>query len=371
MSATATQADLKFANKVHTKLGKSTENLFYSPFSILSAMGMCAAGAKGKTQDALIKLLELPTNVGERDDYLQSLTEEVNQDGRPYELVTANALWPQAGLNLDENYVEKVQNVFGGAIQPLDYFNNPEQAVETVNAWADENTRGKIPTVVSRDSVDSDTRLILTNAIYFLGKWAVQFKKEKTKDENFQAGAKTVKVPTMHGKGEYQYGETPEFQALDLPYEGDNLSMLVVLPSLIGTEGLDADLEATYTNAVESLQHEENVVVSLPKFKLETDYKLGSTFKQLGAGIAFSDQADFSGITKDEMIQISEVIHKGFVRCDEEGTEAAAVTAVVMRACSFRPSQEKIFKADRPFLFFIRNNETGTVLFCGRVANPV
>lgn len=361
-----------FASKLHPKLGESNENSFYSPFSLLSALGMCAAGARGRTQKVLAGLLETPADPAEQKAYFKSLVAEVNSDSeRPYELVTANALWAQKGLTFNPEYANTVRNDYGGTFQEVDYVEAPDAAVDQVNSWCNDNTRGKIPTIISSDFVNEDTRLILTNAIYFKGKWQSEFDKKKTKDEPFR-GPTPKNVPTMHQSGGFSYSENDAFKALDLPYTGDELSMLVLLPNGDSTEAIDADLEAAYNEAVSTLQHEETVIVSLPRFKMETKYKMGDTLKDLGAGLAFSDEADFSGITKDERLKISEVVHKAFVQCDEEGTEAAAATAVgMMRCTSVRmPPPPKEFKADHPFVFFIRNNQSGNILFCGRVTNP-
>lgn len=363
---------VKFASKLYPKLGESNENSFYSPFSLLSALGMCSAGARGDTQQALADLLESPTDPVEQKSFFKSLVSEVNDVGeKPYELTTANALWSQSGLNFAPDFSETVKNDYGGTFNEVDYRENPDGAVNQINEWCDEATRGKIPTIIDRNFINKDTLLILTNAIYFLGKWKTQFDKKKTLNEDFHSPKGTSKVPTMHQSESHIYGENKEIQVIDMPYEGNDLSMLIVLPRENTPDALDGNLEETYANACDLLHYEEKVVVSLPKFLMETKYNLGDTLKELGAGIAFSDEADFSGITTDDGIKISGVIHKAFVKCDEEGTEAAAATAVgMMRCTSVRmPTPSKIFKADHPFLFFI-HNKNGNVLFCGRVVNP-
>lgn len=361
-----------FANKLHPKLGKPTENLFYSPHSLHSALGMCAEGAREKTLESLATLLEVSLDPAERKSYFRSLVEEVTVSGKPYELTTANALWSQINLGFVGDFQDTIRKDYGGSFNEVNFVDDAEGAVDKINGWCNEATRGKIPTIIQKDFINKDTLLILTNAIYFLGKWKKKFEQKLTKDENFRnASGETKKVPTMHLGGEAVYGETKEFKALDLPYEGDDLSMLILLPEG-STEYIDNNLAAAYEAANNSLHHEETVNISLPRFKLETEYKLGKTLKELGAELAFSDYADFSGITKDEALKISEVIHKAFVKCDEEGTEAAAATAVgMMRCTSVRmPAPPKVFKADHPFVFFIRNTKTNTILFAGRVTQP-
>ena len=367
-SLKSNNATVRFASKLYPKLGESNENSFYSPFSLLSALGMCTAGSKGNTHKCLSELLETPVGADESKQYFASLVAEITGDGiaRDYELTTANALWIQKDLALVPGYTSTVIEDYGGLLTDVDYEEAPEAAVTQINNWCNEATNGKIPTIITRDFINSDTRLILTNAIYFKGKWAKSFQKDATYNENFKD---VGSVPTMHQTSSFSYMENDLFQALELDYQGDDLSMLVILPK--GNE-LDDDLETVYETATIFLHHEEKVVVSLPRFKMETKYQMKDVLCELGAGLAFSNNADFSGITEQESLKISDVVHKAYVDCNEEGTEAAAVTAVgMMRCTSMRPvDPPKVFKADHPFVFFIRNKTTGNILFSGRVVNP-
>lgn len=361
-----------FASKLYPTLEDSDKNLFFSPHSLSSALGMCAAGAKGDTLQALAKLLEVSQEDDERKNYFRALVAEASVTNKPYELTTANALWSQTGLNFEEQFRQTVAEDYGGAFNEVDYENQPDAAVEQINGWCNEKTRGKIPTIIQRDFINKDTRLILTNAIYFLGKWKKQFDKKLSKPATWRnALGKTSETQFMNMSGEQFYGETQEFKALDLPYDGDDLSMLIILPEG-PTENIDNNLQAAYELALQALYLEEKVNVTIPTFKLNTQYKLGKNLQELGAAIAFSDRAEFDGITKDEPLKISEVVHKAFVKCDEEGTEAAAATAVGMMRCTsvMRPTPPKIFRADHPFVFFIRNRNTNTILFAGRVTQP-
>jgi len=237
--------------------------------------------------------------------------------------------------------------------------------VRTINAWVSDRTHEKIEELIQRDFIDADTRLILTNAIYFKGRWDEQFEKADTRDEDWHGLNGTVKVPMMHQRGGYLYYEGGGFQALDLPYKGRQLSLLVVLPTK--KDGLSA-LESqwaggsTYRQVTDGLGHEGLVLVSLPRFKMETKFKLKPVLCALGAELAFSNGADFSGIG-EERLKISEVVHKAFVEVNEEGTEAAAATGVIMGLCAVRPTTEPIvFKADHPFLFFIRDRNTNAAV---------
>jgi serpin B len=230
--------------------------------------------------------------------------------------------------------------------------------------------RGPICVLIQRNLINQDTRLILTNAIYFKGKWEAEFKKAKTIEEEWHGPKVGQQVPMMHQKGDFLYYENDELQALDLPYKGGQLSMLVVLPKK--EEGLTS-LESTWS-ATGTFQQitkrlcDETVIVSLPRFKMEAEFRLKPVLCDMGADFAFGNEADFSGIG-DEPLKIAEVVHKAFVEVNEEGTEAAAATGVDMAFKSAFLAQPKVFKADHPFLFFIRDRKTNTMLFSGRVVD--
>jgi serpin B len=319
-------------------------------------------------------LIGAPESVDEQNRQYAALLKSVNGDGeRPFQLVTANALWRQQGYHFKAAFKQAVADFYDGAFNEVDFAVQPEEARKTINTGVSDKTRAKIKESIKRRHINADTRLILTNAIYFKGRWDKQFEEADTRDEDWHGLNGTGKVPMMHQRGSYLYYENDAFQAVDVPYQGEQLAMLVVLPML--KDGLPA-LESkwadggAYQKVTTGLRHEETVIVSLPRFKMETEFELGKVLCALGAGLAFSADADFSGIG-DEPLAISEVVHKAFVEVNEEGTEAAAATAVLMaRGCAMLPTQPKVFKADHPFLFFIRDRNTNTVLFSGRVLDP-
>ena len=351
----------KFASNLFANINEEKENCFFSPFSIQTAMGMCLAGANGETEKALTNLLSLPDN---HKTYFAALA-KICKNNPDYELQSANALWAQSGLEYHEKFAADIVHYYNGSFYDVDY-HNKSATCQQINEWCKENTKGKIPEIINESFLQKEMKLILTNAIYFKGKWRTAFKKENTKDLDFHnEDGNTVKTPTMSLKDKFRYGETDSFQAVELPYEGDDMSMLVVLPGVEKTLGT---LEETYNQAVDCVGMLETVILQMPRFKFSTEEKLGQSFKEMGAGIAFSDNADFTGISKNERLKISEVIHKAFVDCNEEGTEAGAATAVGMVRCTaFAPARPpKIFKADRSFLFFIRKNDN--ILFAGKVA---
>lgn len=356
---------IKFANKLHPVLNASNENSFYSPFSLLSALGMCALGAKFKTKEELTALL------GETKEIAEMAKEVSTNKNDAYQLVAANALWVQKDFELCQDFIETIHEDFAGSLAEVDYKANPKGAVNRINAWCDESTRGKITEVIDEGAINKDTRLILTNAIYFKGLWDKAFKKENTVNSKFTSNGSSKSVPTMVQTNNFKYSENDDFESLEMDYQGDDLSMLILLPKRQDTrilEAIDSNLQEAYEAAIGG-QRTTEVTVRLPKFKMETEYKLSQKLKELGVVHPFLNEANFSGISTQESLKISEVIHKAFVECDEEGTEAAAVTAVVMvRTCAM--VRNIVFNADHPFVFFIRNKNTNEVLFTGRVVNP-
>ncbi len=367
-----------FATRLYDKLAgtQAGKNLFLSPFSIRVALAMCAAGARGETRRVLADLIGAPENVDEQNRQYARLLKSVQGDGnRPFQLVTANALWGQQGYRFNTDFQEAIADFYDGALHEVNFRAQPDEAVRTINAWVSGKTREKIRELVNRDFISDDTRLVLTNAIYFKGRWEKVFEEAHTRDEDWHGPNGTGKVPLMHRQGGYLYYDGGSFQALDLPYQGRQLSMLVVLPKK--NDGL-ASLESqwaggnTYRQVTDGLDYEEAVLVWLPRFKLETEFRLKPILCGLYAELAFSDEADFGGIG-DEPLKISEVVHKAFVEVNEEGTEAAAATAVGMVLCAGvggPPPRPVVFRADHPFLFFIRDRRTNAVLFSGRVLDP-
>lgn len=372
---TPTTARSDFATRLYDKLAttQAGENLFFSPFSIRVALAMCAVGAKGETRRVLAELIGAPESVEEQNRQYALMLKAIHGEGeRPFQLVTANALWEQQGCHFKSDFQEAIADFYDGALHEVNFRAQPDEAVRTINAWVSDKTRARIKSLIERSLINDDTLLVLTNAIYFKGQWERAFEKAGTRDEDWH-GPTTCKVPMMHQQGGYLYYESGDFQALDLPYQGQQLSMLVVLPTK--RDGLDSVEKKwaggdTYHQVTKGLRHEKTVLLSLPRFTLETEFLLKPVLCDMDAELAFSARADFSGIA-DERLAISEVVHKAFVEVNEEGTEAAAATAVLMLRCAaVRPTPQKVFKADHPFLFFIRDRNTNAVLFSGRVLDP-
>jgi serpin B len=366
-----------FASRLYDKLTGTQpgKNLFMSPLSIRVALAMCAVGARDETRRVMADLIGAPESVDEQNHQYARLLKSVQGDGdRPFQLVTANALWGQQGYHFKSDFQKAIADFYDGAFHEVNFRARPDEAVTTINAWVSDKTLEKIKELIRRDFIKDDTRLVLTNAIYFKGQWVELFDRNSTTDEDWHGLNGVSKVPTMHRKGGYyHYYQGDGFQALDMPYEGWELSMLIVLPTK--KDGLSAletrfASEALYQQVMDNLYQEEDIIISLPRFTMETQFSLKPVLCALGAELAFSDDADFSGIC-EERLKISEVVHKAFVEVNEEGTEAAAATAVSMGLCAVRPATGPIvFNADHPFLFFIRDRDTNAVLFSGRVLDP-
>jgi len=376
----------EFALELYAKLRSTEGNLFFSPYSISSALAMTYCGARGRTETEMATVLHLPTvpgkTVAAKDTFAQmrfhsmfgKIIKDLNSRGEKggYELRIANALWGQKGYAFLEEFLELIETNYGGQLNEVNFVRAAETARKTINKWVEKKTNDKIKNLIQKDVLDSMTRLVLTNAIYFKGNWARQFKKDKTKDAPFTlVDGKKVDIAIMNQTAEFGYLETGSFQGLELPYVDDELSMIILLPKEI--DGLD-EFEKTLT--VENLSkwlgklYKREVVVSVPKFKMTSQFGLASVLKSMGMTDAFSSNANFSGINGRRNLFISAVIHKAYVDVNEEGTEAAAATAVTMKLTSVMPSRIPIFRADHPFLFLIRDNHSGSILFIGRVMNP-
>ncbi len=361
------EANNRFALELFEKWD-GDENVFFSPYSISTALAMTYEGARGQTATEMQSVLHFPEDAQARRNGFASTIGSINDGSGDYELSTANALWPHKGYPFLEEYIQTVEDYYGGKTTALDYVGETEKSRQTINSWVKSQTKDKIKELIPPGVITGITRLVLTNAIYFKGKWVNQFDKSDTRDADFTTGSGEVtQVPTMHLKNDFRYAENGELQMLELPYKGDRLSMLVFLPK----EGDYSfrDFSSEGFSEMKKDMFEREVRVYLPKFKFETKYFMKETLSEMGMPTAFSMNADLSGMDGTMMLFIQSVIHQAFVEVDEEGTEAAAATAVVvgLKAAPERPLE---FRADHPFLFFIQDNETGAILFMGKVNDP-
>jgi serpin B len=362
-----------FALDLYARLGTEGGNLFFSPYSISTALAMTYAGARGDTAAEMAKTLHFPADAEKLHASYTALLNQLNRGGkdRGYQLTVANALWGQKGHPFLNPFLTLVRDRYHAGLSELDFVGNAEEARQTINSWVEERTQEKIKDLLPKGSLDRMTRLVLTNAIYFKGDWASRFNKSATREGPFTtAAAETVKVPMMHHTSRFGYLDADTFQVLEMPYQGKDLAMVVLLPKK--TDGLAA-FEKTLT--ADNLKgwlgrlRETQVQVALPKFKMTQRFSLKKALSAMGMPLAFGDQSDFSGMDGSRNLYLSEVYHQAFVDVNEEGTEAAAATGVVVKARAAQPRLPR-FVADHPFVFLIRDVRSGSVLFMGRIVNP-
>ena len=354
----------------------ANENLFFSPASISTAFAMAYAGAKGETASEIARVMHFDVPADKLGTDSASLIQLLNGKGdkRGYELAMANAMWGQKSFPFSPDYQAMLSKDFEAALRTLN-FAQPEPARQEINRWVSDQTRGKIEDLIPQGGVTAATRLVLTNAVYFKAQWQHQFKSESTKPGPFKIGGSKVEpVPMMHQSDQFHFVKGDGMSAIELPYAGGTLSMLVFLPdNPTGLADVEKKLDyATLNQWITHLQSQRptEVIVSFPKFKMTRELELGKTLAAMGMSLPFSSDADFSGMTTGgQRILISEAFHKAFVDVNEEGTEAAAATGLVMRATAMQAAPP-VFNADHPFLFVIRENQSGTILFIGRVMDP-
>lgn len=372
-------ANNQFALDYYSKLkDKDDGNIFFSPFSISSAFAMTYEGAKGQTAEEMRLVFYFPEdNNLIRTEYV-AIFDEINKKDKKYKLSSANALWAQEDYEFLKDYFDSVEKYYGGKATNLDFKKDPEGSRITINNWVENQTNNKIKDLIPSGVIGTMTKLVLTNAIYFKGEWVKQFNKDDTKEESFRTNKNsTIKAPMMQltdNKAIFNYAENSNLQILEMPYSGEELSILLLLPKGDNLAKLESLLSTKKLSEWKKDLEAQRVKVFIPKFKFETKYFMTNDLKVMGMPIAFSDSADFSGMTGNRDLKIDEVIHQAFVEVNEEGTEAAAATLDIMNPIGVGPSKEPkipVFRADHPFIFFIQEKSTGNILFIGRVVNPV
>jgi serpin B len=372
------KASNTFAFKLNNEMAKDGGNLFYSPYSISTALGMAYEGARGQTASEMRSVLSFPADNQTRLDLFKAIQTGINAPDDQYSLDTANAFWAQQGYPILDTYLAILTDYYLAHGETLDMRGDPVGSCDKINAWVEERTHDKIKDLLTPDNLGPLTALVLTNAIYFKGTWQYKFDSEATVKEKFlnssgsEVDAEMMKM--CDEDIELYYGEKDGLKILELPYDGSDLSMYIILPGdrTSSTDELNID-EGTFSDLHDSMRASW-VDVWFPKFELEQKFGMVPILTDMGMPSAFGNAADFSGIDGTNNLCISEVIHQSYVKVDEEGTEAAAATAVVMvekgGIGGGDEPQPEIFHADHPFKFVIQHKGTGSILFMGRINDP-
>jgi len=368
------EANNRFAINLYSQYKSEEGNIFFSPFSISTAMAMVYEGAEGKTAKEIKSVFGFPKYDNSRRNQYSDLLSEINKKDTEYALNTANALWAEQDFQFLDEYITTVEEYYKGKTTNLDFKNEPDSSRLIINNWVEEKTNNKIKDLFPVGSIHKDIRLVLTNAIYFKAEWLKQFDANKTSDEYFRVNPnKSIKVPMMQRtdrKSIFNYTQNEDLQILEIPYTGEDLSMLILLPFDNDIEVLENSFTIEKLTEWKKSLRERLVKIYIPKFKFKTKYFLGETLGDLGMPIAFTNSADFSGMSGTKDLKIDKVIHQAFIEVNEEGTEAAAATGIGVGMKTSMPRPPPIFKADHPFIFIIQQKETGNILFMGRVNNP-
>jgi serpin B len=389
------QFSLDLYNK-YSAAKKEDENIFFSPFSISSAIAMVYEGAKGKTAEEIQSVFHFPAEVKVLREGYQNIYNNINNNNNEsktdlsifqvegYKLNTANALWIQNNYQLLDDYLTTLQQYYAGNAANVDFKNSTEEARRTINKWVESKTNNRIKNLFPQGSLDNMTRFVLTNTIYFKGQWVSMFAKSSTEEKDFKiTSLLKTKAQMMNQTSHYKYAKLRDLQLLQLSYIGysdESLSMLVILPKDNDISSIEKNFNMQILSEWVSELEVHKVNVSLPKFKIETTENVGNDLKVMGMPAAFSETANFSGITGTQGLYIDKVLHKTFIENKEEGTEATAATGMNMPTIGVSPPREKtyIFNADHAFIFLIQQqtrenrdrNELGNILFIGRVSNP-
>jgi serpin B len=363
-----------FTTESYKRLARGDANLILSPFNISTALSMVLAGARGKTEEEIRSVLHLqgdPNYDASLAALLADLAKAGNNGGN--ELLTANGLWVQKGFDLQPAFEKTLADNYHAPLTPVDFVVNAEAARSRINGWTEEHTKGRIKDLFASGSLDAQTRLVLTSAIYFYGMWQDPFVTSKTQPAPFtRATGVTTQADFMNQTSYFGYTETPSAQILEMRYAGTGFAFDILLPKTVtGLPELEKSLSnETLTGWLGKLSS-RNVQVSLPKFRAESQFSLGQTLSTMGMPTAFTNAADFSGISSKHGLKIAQVVHKAFVDVSERGTEAAAATGVSIALAAVRvPDQPVVFRADHPSIFLIRDTRSDAILFIGRLMNP-
>jgi len=364
----------RFAAAAYRQLAGKDGNLILSPFSISTALSMLLDGARGQTAAGIAATLQQTRPGPGYHAAVAALAAELTKQANlgSNQLAIANGLWVQKGFPLEAEFEKTIRTLYQAPLTPLDFEMHTEQARQEINSWTAQHTKDRIQDLFAPGSIEAATRLVLTSAIYFYGKWNSPFDPTNTRAEPFQlGGGRTVDAQFMHQKADFLYGETPEAQILEMKYQGTPIVFDILLPKTNdGLAALEQSIKPDDLSAWLSALTSRKVETAIPKFRAESAFSLGGVLSGMGMADAFQRTADFSGIDGRRDLSVGEVVHKAFVEVSEEGTEAAAATGIAVHALAMRRQEQTIFRADHPFLFFIRDATSGVILFEGRLAQP-
>lgn len=353
-------------------------NLFYSPHSISVALAMTYAGARGMTAEQIAETLDFYLSQQDLHPAFNKLDLELvkrgegakGSDSEGFRLNIVNAIWGQENYHFLDNFLDVLAENYDAGLRILDFINQTEESRKTINDWVSQETEERIKDLIPKGAIDTLTRLVLTNAIYFNAAWLHPFDEDVTTEELFTlVDGSQVPVSMMKQSQRFNYSENDNYQAVEIPYDGQELSMVVLLPKEGYFKSFEENLSSDMVSGILDSLSNHQVILSMPKFKYESGFNLRDSLSAMGMPIAFTDGADFSGMTGSQDLCIDKIIHKAFISVNEAGTEAAAATAVIMQTVSV-PSQQVDFNMNRPFIYLIRDNITGAVLFVGSVVNP-
>ncbi|UCE98280.1 MAG: serpin family protein [Dehalococcoidia bacterium] len=367
-----------FAFDLYKQLVDRNQNLFYSPYSISLALAMTYAGASGQTAKEITDTLHFAHSQDKLHQAFNWLDTELAKRGEGaaakdeegFRLNVVNAIWGQENYRFLDEFLDVLAENYGAGLRILDFVKTTEAARNTINKWVSQQTEGRIEELIPVGAIDAATRLVLANAIYFNAAWMYPFDEDNTNDGDFTLiNGDTVIMPMMNQTELLRYMQGDNYQAVELPYDGNELSMLLIMPDRDSLITFEQSLDNELINNIFSQLTTKQVVLSMPKFEFKSEIGLKEILAEMGMPTAFSDMADFSGMTGGRDLFIGDILHEAFVSVDEAGTEAAAATAVIMKLTA---AEETVtLSLDHPFIFLIRDLKTDTVLFVGKVLNPI
>ena len=364
-----------FGLALYQVLRQEEGNLFYSPFSISLALAMAYAGARGQTEQEMAQALRFTLPQDRLHPAFNALLLDLDRraeeaDDEAFQMSIANSIWGQRDYAFLQEYLDVLARNYGAGMRLADFMNAPEEARVAINDWVSEETEERIQDLIPEGVIDTLTRLVLANAIYFKASWSEQFEEGDTRPQDFHLlDGSVVSVPMMHQSATFRYGESQGVQAVELPYVGDQVAMLILMPQSGGFENFESSLTPEVLQSLIASMEPRQLALGMPKYEIRSSFGLVPALADLGMSTAFGSEADFSGIDGTRDLYISDVVHQAFVAVDEAGTEAAAATAVIIGVTSM-PVAPFELTLDRPFVFLLRDVQTGAILFAGRLVNP-